>query len=808
MSEIIINREITDLARENMGSYSFNINLFRAFPSVYDGLKPVSRRIIYSMHELGLTPRKERTKVANVVGNVLGNFHPHGDAAVADALVKMGQNFYMNLTLIDGKGNMGSQSGDLPAAMRYIECRMTQYCSTFLEDIEKNAVDWTPNYDNRLFEPITLPVKYPNLIINGSYGIGQAYISSIPSHNFKDVIELTKEIIKNPDNIDLDYIAKKLRPDYPTGGIIINNDELIEAYKTGVGTVKLRAKITHDKNNNLVVTEIPYLTTIGNILDKIQEVAKEEKIVGISDIIDSSNEKNGVSILIKIKKGYDSNIIENLLYKFTPLQSSLVFNLIAVDNVTNKFKIYNILELFQNWINYRRTTLKRIFNYSISKINNRLHIIEGLLIVLNDIDTAIEIIKNSKDKQESKENILKKYKLTEIQALAVIEMQLYKLSGLSRDELINEKAKLEKELKKLTKYFSDPKALDNYIINELDEGEKLFSKERKTKCTNIDDNNIEETIPDIDYTIFITKKGYIKKVNSNSIKSQNKGGMGRSIGKLKEGDYVTTSITANNRDNLFLFTNIGKIYKIKIYDIGDLNITSNGIIINSIIPVIRNDEFIVSALAVSNDKLNEYYDNENICLLFVTKNGIIKKSSFYLYKNISKSGIIALKLNKDDTVINTAFIDKDNYDIIIGTKLGMGIRYSLNDISITSRTTIGVKAMQLNDKDEIVSFEVIKNDTDKENLFLISSRGNGKKINYKGIKALKRTQKPFILTKLKRGEYLVKMVLVNDEDEITIIANTKLIKVESSKIETLLRASELKNIIKLTRDEKVLDCIL
>jgi DNA gyrase subunit A len=332
-----IKRDITELLEESMGNYSYNTNLFRAFPDVRDGLKPVSRKIIYSMKDIDLYSNKPHKKVASVVGNALGKFYPHGDASITDALVKMAQDFYMNQPLVDGNGNFGSISGDSAAAMRYIECRMTKYCESFLEDIEKNAVDWKDNYDQTLKEPVTLPAKFPNLLINGSYGIGQAYISSIPPHNFSEVIDLTVKLINNPE-LTVDDIKSDLTPDYPTGGIIINASELPEFYKTGSGVVRLRGKVEHTDKGDLIIREIPYMTTLGAIKDKIQEVIKDERITGIVDLIDETNNKNGVKLLIKIKKGYDSSLIENQLYKYTPLESTALFNLICTEGDT--FKIF------------------------------------------------------------------------------------------------------------------------------------------------------------------------------------------------------------------------------------------------------------------------------------------------------------------------------------------------------------------------------------------------------------------------------------------------------------------------------------
>ena len=789
---------LEQIISKNMGNYGYNINLFRSFPCIMDGLKPVQRRTVYTLHDMKLTQGKPHRKVAAVVGNVLGQFHPHSDASVADALVKLGQSFYMNIPIIDGQGSFGSISGDPAAAMRYIECRMTKYCSELLEDIDSNAINWKPNYDNTTVEPETLPVKYPNLLINGAFGIGQAYISSIPPHNPNDVLQLTIDIIKDP-NKKLEDVAKQLKPDFPTGGIIVNSSELEKAYTTGTGNIKLRAKIDTDKNGNLVITQIPYMTTVGTILDKIQEKVKDGTIEGISDIIDSTNEKNGVKVIIKIKKGYDVSAVENQLYSYTPLQSTLNLNLIATEGLS--FRTYNILELFTKWIEYRKVTLKRIFNFRMSKLRRRIHIIDGLLICLADIDNVIKIIKTAKDRNDSKIKLIKKYSLTDIQADAIVDLQLYRLTGLSIQQLKDEKVNKQNDLDDLAEYFTNPSKLDNYIISELEEGKKRYGKDRITSFTDIDtDANAEASIPNTNHTIFITKDGFVKKT-SNDNRSQNSGGVGKSIGKLKDGDYMISAFNCNNKDNILFFTNLGRLLVLKAYEIKDTNLNSFGYLLSTYL-TLKKDEKVVTTLSLE----DETYKNEDAFLLFVTEKGLIKRSLLSNYTNVNKSGIIALKLNDNDKLVGVRECEEE-YDVIIATNKGMGTRYSINEVTLTQRVSLGMKGINLDkDGERVVAFEII--DGTKDYLLVVDNNGNGKRIDLKSFSKQFRTNKAKFISKLKDNDSIVMVKQVSDNDDVTLVSTQKMIKMAVTDVPVLIRSSSPKNIFKIKSNEEVLDGFL
>lgn len=794
-----IEMEIEDILEESMGNYSYNINLFRSFPNVFDGLKPVARRIIFSLYELKLTPGGQSKKVAAVVGNVLAKTHPHGDASVFDALVKMAQDFYMNMPIVHGSGNFGSISGDEASAMRYIECKMSNYCRDFLDDIEKNSVDWKENYDQSMLEPETLPAKFPNLLINGSYGIGQAYISSVPPHNLNDIVDLVIKVIENPD-ITVGEISKLILPDFPTGGIVINKSKLPEYYATGSGSIKLRGRVKITEKGDLLITEIPFMTTLGGIKDKIQEKVKDETIEGISDIKDESNEKNGIKLTVKIKKGFEPAIIENLLYKYTPLQSTINLNLICTEGLS--FGVYNILELLQKWVDFRRTTLKRIFNFRINKISRRLHIIEGLLIALKptNIDRVIELIKKSKDRKEAIEKLIEHFDLTRIQSEAIVELKLHRLTSIGIIDLKDERKVLKEELKTLKEYFSNPKKLDDYIIDELEEGKEKYGWKRRTTYTDIDDDNSDVIIPNSNHTIFISKEGYIKKLNLD-MSSQGKGGKGRSVGKMKEGDYIISAFNANNKDTLLCFTNIGRVFSIKIHELRESTLSSLGHLVSSYIQL-RKDEKVVSTLTLG----DEEYKKDDAFLVFATKKGLIKRSSLSYYKLIPKSGLIALKLN-DDLLVDVRYTDKDT-DVILGTKNGLGKRFNTDEIGLTLRISLGVKGISLSDpSDEVVTFTLMDAD-EKRKLFIVSDQGNGKCISASNLEKQNRVQKGKILSKLKPNENLLKVFFVDDEDEITLIGNKKMVKVKASDIDILIRSSAGKKLMDLGRGEILVDALI
>lgn len=670
---------------------------------------------------------------------------------------------------------------------------MTKYAKDCLDDIDKNAINWSPNYDGSLKEPDTLPVKYPNLIINGSYGIGQAYITCIPPHNFEDVADMAIKLIREP-NTPIDYIAKNMLPDYPTGGVIINKSELVKAYTTGNGNVRIRAKITHTNTGDLLITQIPYMTTVGAILDKIQQVCKDEKIDGISDIIDQTNEKNGIRVLIKIKRGYDANVVEQQLYQLTNLQSTLLFSLIAVDGL--EFKQYNIAELFHKWIDYRKTTIKRVFNFNMSKIRRRIHIIDGLLVCLNDIDNVIALIKTATDRKDTVSKLMSKYNLSDIQADAIADLQLHRLSSMSINELKNEKTKLTQDLNDYAEYFTDPNKLNDYIITQLEEGKEKYSRERRTTCVDVVEGKSEVEVPDTNHTIFVTKDGFVKKLTID-MRTNSAGCQGRSIGKMKNNDVIINAFNANNRDNLLVFTNMGRMFLSKVSELKDTNLNSYGILVNTYFNL-KPNETVVSATAIT----DEIMTSENAFLVFVTRRGLIKRTMLSQYVNASKSGLIAIKLNDKDELVNVKECNGD-MDVVIATANGGGTRFNTEEVNISLRNTIGVIGASLGENDHVVSFDVVTPET--THIFVVDTSGYGKLIDINGLQAQSRNNKCKLVAKLRNDDKLVSLKLVNQKQAVTIISANNMVKLNVADIPEALRSASSKQIFKLAKEDKVVD---
>lgn len=797
-----------ELIEKNMGIFSYNINLARAFPDIRDGLKPVARKALYStFNDLKALSNQPYKKSTRLVGEGY-KYYVHGDASFYEALIKAGQSFYINTPLIDISGNEGSISGDGPAAMRYVEMRLTKYAEENLENIHEDSVNWKNNYDDTLLEPTVLPVKYPNLLINGSYGIGQGYLSSIPPHNFTEVCDLFIEYIRNPDKVDLDYLANHLIPDYPTGGIIINKDEVIKTYKTGDGKVKIRGEIIH-YNDTLILKSIPYMQNLGNIMDKLYDAIKEEKITGVSKVTNLTNKKNGVYVEFKIKKGVDPVVVENQLYKFTPIQDTLQMNLICTMPNGLEFKIVNIKEIFDEWLLFEKTTLKRIFNYRISKVRKRIHILEAIVKVLdaNNIDILYNTIRQSTDTKNTKENVMKKFKFSELQAEYVIGLNLSRLCKMGVDDYLKELTDKQEKLKEYISFFEDSNTLNEYIINILEEGKKKYGKPRKTKFTNIDlENEIEATIPNTEHLLLITHEGFIKKVEGNKkiVRANYKVGLtGLSVGKIKEGDYIIQALNANNKDNLLCFTNLGRMFNLKLYNIKDSALNSYGYLFSTYLKFDK-DERVVTCISLSDDE----FKSEEAFLLFGTKKGMIKRSALSLYRNCTTSGLNACRLNEGDAILNVEYCNVE-CDIIFATKNGFGNRYSSSEISSTLRNTSGVRinAEGIAESDELVSFTTMDESLKNKKLLVITNLGFAKKVNMMVFPKKSRKNKIRTLNSNKRGEYLSKILFIDDEDMITIVSNTNIVTISAKDIALKNITDVGKKTIKLSNSEFITDVI-
>lgn len=774
---MVSNREKeAELAEElyrDMCIYGYNVNVSRAFPSVYDGFKPIARRIITSMYDLGLYPNKPPMKVSKIVGQCMGAYHPHGDASIADALVRLGQWFSVGKMIVEPSGAYGSITGDEHAAIRYISGKMTDYCKDNIEDF-KTAVNWVPNYDESEMEPELIPVKYPNLLIMGSVGIGLGFATGIPVHNFREVCELALSYIENK-KISLDEMASMIAPDFPTGGICINGKkELKEIYKSGNGVIKMVAKTEITSNGKVLVTEIPYGKFINDITYSIQQAIKNEKIQSISSIDDNTNKANGVQLIITPKAGYSPHIVEQELLSGI-LANSFTTQLICVDGL--ELKKFNIKEIIAKWYEFRVSTLKRIFRHKISVFDLEIHKKKGILKALKHIDEVIALIKGSKNRAEAEQVLIEKYDLTEIQASHVAEIKLYILSKYNTESIKQEIEELEKQSKYYKHFFTDPKQIDVYIMDELKDGIKKYGTPRKTVISeepmkfNADKDDMSN-VSNEDFILIFTNDGYIKKIKESAIRTQKASGTGRSVGKLRDNDYVKKIISINNRDELFCFTNKGILHTIKIHLLPTNNLTTFGTNINSLFKLSMNETVVdVTPVQFSN------YNEKDLNLVFCTKKGFIKRTPFSEYTKVSKRGLIAIKLTDNDEVISVKYSQNESDRVaIIGTHGTFGY-FEINEVSVLSRGTRGIVGLKLKGNEEVSVMEVISKDKLKQmNLVSVFSNGLGKKTKLNKVEISKRGKIKGIIPKNYKYRIL-KVQILEDNEEMFITNNDSIIRI-------------------------------
>lgn len=830
----VINKQLTELTEEYMISYMMSVMEERAIADVRDGFKPVQRYNVWSSYEKGFTPKKDKVKCAMVVGNVIADYSPHGDASAYAALCRMAQDFSVNIPLIDFHGNKGTINGDSPAAYRYTECRLSKYAMDICENINKNSVDFVPNYSNLKEEPTVLPSSVLNLLINGSLGIASGFMQSIPPHNINDVCDMTIKLLKNPDT-SLDYIASHLRPDFPTGGIICNNSEMTNAYKTGKGVIKIRChtEIETKKNGTSVITitDMPYLVTIGpritpgstnnlnsGLINSIVEKIKDGTIDGISDIQDSSDKK--IAIKIFLKKDVDPNVVLNKLYKNTLMESSYKIQLVCLND--KHFDQYNIKRIFEEFIDFRRKTIKRITVYDINKIKERIHILEGLIMALKDIDNVVEIIRNSKDKDTAKIKLKKKYSnMTTVQIEYILDMKLSQLTSLGLDNLINEKKEKEKNCKELINSLK-PENIDKRIIEEQEEYKKKYGYERRTELSDINTNiTDEDIIEDEDVIITLNSDGYIKRIPANVFKAQKRNTQGNNIN-----DDVTDMFSTSTKEHLLCFTNQGRVFDIKVFRIKETSVKSKGTKIESYLKLQENEK-VCKVLCLKDDK----FERPDSCLIFATQNGLAKKTKLEDFKNIKSTGIIAISLRDNDELVCVDYIDNEEkmQDLIFATKNGLIVRYNHEEFSPTGRSTYGCTAINLSEDDKLISSCIIKDEKDK--IFFATKNGLAKTVlitdivkkkdpNTKkmvnindGFPRLKRSSliKGRIGIKLNENDELIKILPIRNEDinEVIVVTENKVLMVSTEEfLNPLKRATFGKKLISLTDNSFVKNIIL
>lgn len=737
----IINVDLEKKMKDSYLEYSMSVIVSRALPDVRDGLKPVHRRILYGMEGLGLDPNKPTRKSARVVGDVMGKYHPHGDSAIYNALVRLAQDFSTRYPLAQGQGNFGSIDGDDAAAMRYTEVRMSKIAKEMLRDINKDTVDFMPNFDEEELEPVVLPSRFPNLLVNGSNGIAVGMATNMAPHNLGESIDACIAYMKDPE-ISIEDLNKIIPgPDFPTGAYILGKSGIKDAYTTGRGKVKLRAvaKIEPFKKNRerIIITEIPYQVNKSRLIEKIADLVKEKRIDGISDIRDESDRK-GMRIVIEIKRDSNANIVLNNLYKYTQLETTFgIINLALVDGVP---KILNLKELIEYYIDHQKDVVTRRTSFDLSKAKARKHIVEGLIIAIDNIDEIIRIIRSSYDNDEIKKIFFEKFGLTDKQSQAILDMQLKRLSGLEIDKLNAENKELEETIAYLLSILNSEENLLNLIIDEMEEIKEKFSDDRRSKI--IPDEGeieIEELIEKEDVLLTLTKDGYIKRLPIDTYKVQNRGGKGIAAGNTKEGDFIKKIKTTNTHEDLLFFTSFGKVYSLKTYEVPEGSRQSRGIAIINILKL-ESGEKITEMMTLS--ELNK--DSQ---IVLQTKMGTIKKTDAENFTNIRKNGIIAISLKEDDRLISVRQIDKEE-ELIISTKNGMTIQFNSADLRSMGRIAQGVRAIKLDKDDEVVSMNIKGDET---YLLVVTENAYGKKTSFnnfknqnrggKGVKCHKVTEK-------------------------------------------------------------------
>jgi DNA gyrase subunit A len=735
--------EIEEEVKRSYIDYAMSVIVGRALPDVRDGLKPVHRRILWGMLDLGVRPGTAHKKCARVVGEIMGKYHPHGDAAIYDALARMAQNFAMRQVLIDGKGNFGTVDGDPPGAQRYTECRLHPLAMELLKDIEEDTVGFVPNYDGSEREPVVLPARFPNLLVNGSTGIAVGMATNIPPHNLGEVADAAMAMIDDPDIKPAELMKIIHGPDFPSGGSILGREGIKDAYTTGRGTVRVRAKCeveeTKTGRQRIVVTELPYMVSGDRLLEKVKELVETKKVTGISDGRNETS-RAGTRIVFELKKDAIPQVVLNNLYKFTQLQDSFGMNMLAlVDGVPRTLPLQDIL---RHYIDHQVEVVGRRTKFRLRKAQERMHILEGLLVALDHLDAVIKLIRESKSADDARTKLMSRYKLSEVQANAILDMQLRRLAALERQKIKDEAAELTKAIKDLKSILSSPAKLRKIIKDELAAVKEKFANPRRTQIVAEEGAfNIEDLIADEDVMVSITRSGYIKRVKASVYKLQGRGGRGVIGAKPKEGDIVQHLLTTTNHAFILVFSNRGKVYRIKAHEIPEKERTARGISIRNLLPFTADES--VAALIDTRDFEAHRY------LVIATKNGIIKKTAFTAYNSSRRDGIIALALRGKDEVVQVRATSGED-ELIMVSRKGMAIRFAETDVRPMGRPASGVKGMTLRQGDEVVAFEVV--DPNGE-LLLVTDAGYGKRTLLEKFRAQRRGGKGLKAAKLigKRG---------------------------------------------------------
>ncbi|MDI6452211.1 DNA gyrase subunit A [Peloplasma aerotolerans] len=778
-------------------NYAMSVIVSRALPDIRDGLKPVQRRILYAMNDLGMGSDKAHKKSARIVGEVIGKYHPHGDSSVYEAMVRMAQPFSYRMPLIDGHGNFGSVDGDGAAAMRYTEARMSKLAGELVRDLEKNTVNFIDNYDGSEHEPSVLPARYPNLLVNGSTGIAVGMATNIPPHNLGEVIEGLLAYMDNEEITNTELMEFIQGPDFPTGGQILGLTGLRQAYETGKGIIAVRATaeiISHKNRNSIIVTAIPYQVNKTTLIERIADIAKDKIVEGITDLRDESNRK-GMRIVIELRRDVNPHVMLNNLYKYTQLQQSFGINMIAL--VNGQPKMVTLKDTLKYYLEHQIEVIQRRTIYDLEKAEARQHILDGLTIALHDIDRAIEIIKQSKTGEEAREALIAEYNFTDIQSRAILDMRLQRLTGLEIEKIENELQELIIKITDFKEIIESHERKIGIIKEELSEIKQTYSTPRMSEINLHEDLSIEneDLIPVEDVIITVTNNGYIKRMKVDHYKTQNRGGVGMSGIKVHEDDYVEHILMTSTHDYHLFFTNKGRVYKIKGYQIPEGSRQSKGLPIVNLLDFDK-DEKLASFTNVKDFESDEEY------LTFVTKKGIVKRTKICDYQNIRTNGIIAINLREDDELMSVRLTD-GNQEIILGASNGKAIRFAETDVRFMGRTASGVRGMSIGPDDEVVGVAVV--DNDQQEILVITEKGFGKRTivaeyrkqirGGKGVKTVNVTEKNGRLSTLR--------TVSNDQDLIVVSDKGVVIRTHVDQISQTKRATQGVRIIRLRPDHKV-----
>ncbi|MBI4654434.1 MAG: DNA gyrase subunit A [Nitrospirae bacterium] len=792
MSNLMIN--IEEEMKVSYLDYAMSVIIGRALPEVRDGLKPVQRRILYAMLREGLLPGKRYSKCAGVVGEVLKKYHPHGDSAVYDTLVRLAQDFNMRYPLIDGQGNFGSIDGDPPAAYRYTEARLMKIAEEILADIDKETVDFVTNFDETTEEPVVLPSKIPNLIINGSSGIAVGMATNIPPHNLGEIIDGLLLMIDNPDTA-VEKLLKVIKgPDFPTGGIIHGRQGIVDAYTTGRGLIKIRAKAEIEqegKSESIIVTELPYQVNKARLIEKIAELVREKKIEGISDIRDESD-REGIRVVVELKRGELAQVVLNQLYKHTAMEST--FGIIMLTIVNSQPKVLDIKRILSYFLAHRRDVIARKTRFELRKAEEKAHILEGLKIALDHLDEVISLIRKSKSPEEALEGLIKKFPLTKVQAQAILDMKLQRLTGLEREKIIRDYKDTLKDIERLKAILASDALVNNIIKEESVEIKKNYADPRRTEITGeAKEITIEDLITEEEMVITISHQGYIKRNPLSLYKSQRRGGKGLIGMETREEDFVEQLFTASTHDYLLFFTNKGRLYWLKVYQIPEAGRAAKGKAIVNLLQLVEGEN-ITTVLPVKEFK-------EGLYLFMATEKGVVKKTALSAYSNPRTKGINAINLDPDDELIGVRITD-GKQDIVLSTREGLSIRFKEENVREIGRVAHGVRGIRLQPKDKVVSADVLD---EKATLLTVTENGYGKRTPLDKYRVQSRAGKGVITIKVTpRNGKVVGVLQVTTEDEIMIIASSgKIIRLKASNISTIGRNTQGVRLIDLGKDDKV-----